>query len=550
MKQQLLITTGLVLSGGVVTAAAAAEAKTERPNIVVILLDDMGFSDLGCYGGEVQTPNINSLASQGVRCSQFYTASRSCPTRASLMTGLFPHSTGIGWMSESPTAKDGNDIYNWGITEYMGSLNNSCVTLGEVLKGAGYHTYMVGKWHLGIHGESKWPLQRGFDRFYGTLAGAMSYMRPEAPKGLMLDNEHLLPPDGPYYTTDAFTDHAIKFIDEERDKDPFFLYLAYNAPHWPLQAKDADIELFYDLYRTKGWGAVREQRLENLQKMGVVAPDCPLAEWENRDWSELTAQEQDESAYRMAVYAAQIYAVDYNVGRLMEYLEATGEADNTLILLLSDNGACAEPMNKELGGGNQELINDPSVSGHPSYGRAWAQCSNTPFRKYKQRAYEGGLATPLIVVWGDKFKSKKRDKNWCHTPAYLPDIMPTFIEVSGAVYPEEYNGERIHPLVGESILPALRGETKSLHEYMFWEHQGNRAIRWGDWKGVWDEVSKEWELYDIAQDRSERDNLAAKNPQIISQLSSKWSEWAKRDNVVENFAQAKKSAQAKLKQNK
>ena len=226
-------------------------AQQSRPNIIMILADDMGYSDIGCYGGEILTPNIDSLAREGVRMTQFYNTSRSCPTRASLMTGLYQHQAGIGWMSEDPF-KGVKDPKDWGITEYRGALNRNCVTIAEVLKASGYHTYMTGKWHLGMHGMEKWPLQRGFDRFYGILAGACSYMRPDGGRGLTLDNTKLPAPEAPYYTTDAFTDYAISFIDGQKDEKPFFLYLAYNAPHWPLQAKDEDIAKFYNMYREKG----------------------------------------------------------------------------------------------------------------------------------------------------------------------------------------------------------------------------------------------------------------------------------------------------------
>ena len=246
------------------------------------MADDMGYSDIGCYGGEIQTPNIDALASEGVRMTQFYNTSRSCPTRASLMTGLYQHQAGIGWMSEDPFSNGERDPKDWEVAEYRGALNRNCVTIAEVLKTAGYHTYMAGKWHLGMHGKEKWPLQRGFDRFYGILAGACSYLRPEGPRGLTLDNTRLPAPEAPYYTTDAFTDYAIEFIDGQQDDKPFFLYLAYNAPHWPLQAKDEDIEKFYDIYRKKGWDVVRQERHDRMAELGIIEPGSGFAEWENR----------------------------------------------------------------------------------------------------------------------------------------------------------------------------------------------------------------------------------------------------------------------------
>ena len=505
----------------------------EKPNVVIFLVDDMGYSDIGCYGGEIMTPNLDKLASTGVRFTQFYNTSRSCPARASLMTGLYQHQAGIGQMSEDPGTfkkETQRDINDWGSEGYQGYLNRNCVTIAEVLKENGYHTYMAGKWHLGMHGQEKWPLQRGFERFYGILAGAASYLRPEGGRGLTLDNEHLPAPESPYYTTDAFTDHALQFVGEQKDDKPFFLYLAFNAPHWPLQAKEEDIQKFTKLYRSKGWDKIRQERYNRMQKMGIIDKNVGFAEWENRSWDELTEKEKDESAYRMAVYAAQIHCVDYNVGKVIDYLKKTKQLDNTLILFLADNGACAEPY-LELGGGKQEDINNPACNNMPSYGRAWAQTSNTPFRKYKCRSYEGGISTPLIFSWNKKLGN--RHGNLCTTPGYLPDIMPTVLEATGAAYPETYHGgNKIHPLVGTSLFPAITEKVPSLHEYMYWEHQGNRAIRYGNWKAIRDEAGTEWELYDIVKDRTEKNNLASQHPDVLKKLRNEWEYWAIKHNVL------------------
>ena len=505
----------------------------EKPNVVIFLVDDMGYSDIGCYRGEIMTPNLDKLASTGVRFTQFYNTSRSCPARASLMTGLYQHQAGIGQMSEDPGTfkkETQRDINDWGSEGYQGYLNRNCVTIAEVLKENGYHTYMAGKWHLGMHGQEKWPLQRGFERFYGILAGAASYLRPEGGRGLTLDNEHLPAPEAPYYTTDAFTDHALQFVGEQKDDKPFFLYLAFNAPHWPLQAKEEDIQKFTKLYRSKGWDKIRQERYNRMQKMGIIDKNVGFAEWENRSWDELTEKEKDESAYRMAVYAAQIHCVDYNVGKVIDYLKKTKQLDNTLILFLADNGACAEPY-LELGGGKQEDINNPACNNMPSYGRAWAQTSNTPFRKYKCRSYEGGISTPLIFSWNKKLGN--RHGNLCTTPGYLPDIMPTVLEATGAAYPETYHGgNKIHPLVGTSLFPAITEKVPSLHEYMYWEHQGNRAIRYGNWKAIRDEAGTEWELYDIVKDRTEKNNLASQHPDVLKKLRNEWEYWAIKHNVL------------------
>ena len=318
----------------------------KRPNILLIMADDMGYSDIGCYGGEIPTPNIDALAARGLRFTQFYNCGRSCPTRASLLTGLYSHQAGIGAMSEDPEVKEnGEDPEHQGEHGYMGYLNRNCVTMAEVLRDAGYHTYMTGKWHVGLHGKEKWPLQRGFEHFYGILSGATSYLQPRGARGLTLDNMKLPAPRPPYYTTDAFTDHAINFLEGRQDDKPFFLYLAYNAPHWPLQAKDADIEKMAGRY-TDGWQEIRQQRRQRMLEMGLIKDEWGLAEWESRTWNELSETEQDNSALRMSVYAAQVHCLDYNIGRVIDYLRNKGELDNTLVIFLSDNGACAEPYSE------------------------------------------------------------------------------------------------------------------------------------------------------------------------------------------------------------
>ena len=330
--------------------------------------------------------------------------------------------------------------------------------------------------------------------------------------------------------------HVLK--NEQKDNTPFFLYLAYNAPHWPLQAKEADIEKYYELYRTKGWDQIRKERHKRMADLGIIDSEIGFAEWENRQWEELSEAEKDHTAYRMAVYAAQVHCMDYNIGKLIESLKKSGKLDNTLIFFMSDNGACAEPHN-ELGGGKQKDINNPAVSGHPSYGKAWAQTSNTPFRKYKQRAYEGGISTPLIITWKNRLKGF--ENTWCHVPGYLPDIMPTILNVTGATYPSTFhNGNKIHPLVGTDLMPAIKGKVSSIHEYMYWEHQGNRAVRWKNWKAVWDQEGKVWELYDIGKDRVEACDLSAVHPDILKQLSDKWAVWAAETKVLIPFPNNKK----------
>lgn len=501
---------------------ATVKSAISQPNIVLIMADDMGYSDLSCYGSEIPTPNLDELAKSGIRFRQFYNTARCCPTRASLLTGLAPHQTGIGHMTEEPTNPDGE---NWGTPGYQGYLNKNCVTVAEALGAAGYHTYMTGKWHLGMHGEEKWPLQRGFEKFYGILAGAASYFKPQGGRGLTYNNTKLPPPEGKYYTTDAFTDFAIAFVTTQKDEKPFFLYLAYNAPHWPLQAKPEDINKFDGMYK-RGWDVIRNERYQRQLSTGVVKPTTALSDRDTsvRPWNALNELDKKNAAYRMAVYAAQISSMDENIGKLMETLKQQGKFENTLIVFLSDNGACPEPY-KELGGGTIEDINDPSKSGSISYGMGWANVSNTPFRKWKSEVEEGGVAAPFIMHW-PKGLSKAQENTFVDTPSYLIDVMPTFLQVARAHYPTTFSGNTIHPLEGRSLLPVLKDQPISGHAYMFWEHQGNQAVRKGDWKALKDSRQKNWELYNLKTDRAEEHNVSDQYPDVLKEMVTRWEDWA------------------------
>lgn len=498
--------------------------KTEsRPNIVLIMVDDMGYSDIGCYGSEIPTPNIDALAGEGIRFTQFYNTARCCPTRASLMTGLHPHETGVGQMTNSPK---GDQYKSWGTEGYIGYLNRNCVTIAEVLGEAGYHTYMTGKWHLGYHDESRWPLQRGFEKYYGCIPGACSYFWPHGDRGITYMNEHLPPPDSSsYYTTDAFTDYAVRFIEEQQDDGPFFLYLAYNAPHWPLHAKQEDIEKFVGKYM-QGWDEVRKNRLKKQIDLGLFDKTAALSDrdYRVRPWEEVADSQKILSDYRMAVYAAQVFAVDYNIGKLVNKLKADGKYENTLILFLSDNGGCAE-MYDEFGSKPQSWINKAVFGGAVSYGIGWANASNTPFFEYKVHVNEGGISTPLIAHWPETIKERAGKFN--RQPAYLIDIAPTLYEISGATYPETYHdGNKIHHLEGNSLLPCFKKEEGEVHEYMYWEHQNNSAIRKGKWKALKRVDEKEWKLYNIEEDRIESKDVATEHPELIKELNDKWYEWA------------------------
>ena len=527
----LLFLTGLVLSS---CAPGAADSDT-RPNIVLIMVDDMGYSDLGCYGGEITTPNIDGLAEKGLRFSQFYNTARCCPTRASLLTGLYQHQAGMGQMTGSfPDAMEA----------YQGYLNRHCLTLAEVMGPAGYHCYMTGKWHVGRKEEHMWPLQRGFERYFGIIGGASNYF---APKGLMLDNEELPVPDDPdFYNTTRFTDYALQFLEEQEDDDPFLLYLAYNAPHWPLNALEEDIELFRGNY-LKGWDRIREERWARQLEMGLVKEAWGLSPRTDdvRAWEVLGEQDRRDLDYRMATYAAMIYRVDVNVGRIVEYLEEKGQLDNTLILFLSDNGGCPEPWgslayrgHSDLGGGRIELINDRTLGGGggrdgsngSSYGEGWANASNTPFRRYKTQSHEGGISTPLIVHWPDGLKTEDGAIN--HSPGHIIDIMATLIDLSGAEYPEQKDGKYIHPFEGKSLLPVFETGTRLPHEWLFWEHSQEGAVRNGDWKAILEERSGQWYLYHLGADRNELHDLTEEEPGIMEVMKGKWWEWATMNQVM------------------
>lgn len=515
-----------------ITSVVAA-TSSGKPNVIVILVDDMGYSDIGCYGSEIPTPNIDKLAENGLRFTRFYNTSRSCPTRASLLTGLYQHQTGVGLM----TTEAGSN-FDFGVEGYRGYLNKKCVTIAEVLKESGYHTYMTGKWHLGSDTLYKRPLQRGFDEFFGSYQGAFSYFDPKGTRCLIDGADTVRAPEG-FYTTDAFTDKAIQFINSGKDDHPFFLYLAYNAPHWPLHAKDEDIRKFVGKYMS-GWDKLRQERFERQLKMGLFDKDLRLSPRDERvrAWDAVSEEQKVLSDYRMAVYAAQIYAIDYNVGKLVEYLKKTNQFENTLIMFLSDNGACAEPYH-EFGGGKQSEINDPEKSGSVSYGICWANLSNTPFRLYKNNATEGGIATPFIAHWPAKIKSQKGKLT--DVTGHILNVMPTILEATGSKYPEKYKGNVIQPLEGVSLLPAFTGRKQQVKAYQFWEHSNNCAATKGNWKAISKVGSDKWALYNLETDRTELHDVSAQYPDIVADLTTRWHEWALRSKALPKGKKTKNS---------
>ncbi len=494
--------------------------KKDAPDIVLIMADDMGYSDIGCFGSEIQTPNIDKLAANGLRFTQFYNTARCCPTRASLLTGLYPHQTGMGWMTAADLGHKG----------YHGDLNNNCVTVAEALKQAGYSSYMAGKWHLTydkyIDGpKHNWPCRRGFDHFYGTLGGGGSYFKPEA---LTRDNKLIEAPDESYYYTDAVSDNAVKFItehDRRRENKPFFLYVAYTCPHWPLHAKPQDIAKYKGTYM-KDWDAVRADRHKRMIEMGIadqrweITPrDEKVKAWEYLD--ETTKRLWD---LRMAVYAAQIDCMDQGIGRIISSLEETGRLKNTLIIFLSDNGGCAEDISR----GKKDIDLLGSDKSFESYRINWANASNTPFRLYKHWVHEGGIATPLIVHWPAGFGAKGQLRQQV---GHVIDIMATCTDVAGARYPRRYKGNEIIPLEGISLLPAFDNMPIE-REAIYFEHEGNRAVRAGRWKLVAEGINGQWELYDMEIDRTELNNLAQEYPERVKELAAMWHAWAERADVL------------------
>jgi len=526
----------------------------DRPDIIIIMADDMGWSDIGCYGGEIRTPNLDALAKDGVRLTQFYNTGRCCPTRATLLTGLYAHQAGIGHMM-SDRGYDG----------YRGELSKTCPTIAEVLRPAGYGTYMSGKWHVSKHvhpdgPKDNWPPQRGFDRFYGTIHGAGSFYDPNS---LTRQNTQIVPDRQPFYYTDAITDEAVASIREHHEKrkdDPFFLYVAHTAPHWPMHAFPEDIARYKGMY-DQGWDAVRDARLKRQLAMGLVDKDWDLA---TRDrgvpaWED--EQDKEWMIRRMEVYAAMVDRLDQGVGRIVDALRETGRLDNTLIMFLADNGGCAEeygssgpvrpdpskpvtlkPMGKdEL---QRDMIPKVTRDGRPvrtgrgvmpgpedtyvAYGKPWANASNTPFRLYKHYNHEGGIAAPLIAHWP---KGISRKGVLDHQPAHLIDLMATCMDVGNAPWPKEQGGEKPLPPEGVSMMPAFAGETLPKRA-LFFEHEGNRAVRSGKWKLVARGAKGPWELYDMEADRTETEDLAPKNVTKVLELTGMWNRWAKRAQVL------------------
>lgn len=513
---------------------AQLPARGPQPNIILILADDMGFSDLGCYGSEILTPSLDKLAKGGLRFTQFYNCGRCCPTRAALLTGLYPHQTGVGHMM--------ND-YGRQHPGYRGNLNNQCGTIAEILHTAGYQTMICGKWHVTRYvapegPKHNWPLQRGFDKFYGTIHGAGSYFDPVT---LTRGNHFVRASGDDYYYTGAVSDRAAEYVEQAaRSTKPFFLYVAYTAPHWPLHAP-RDLIARYRAKYAVGWDSLREQRHRRMIALGIVEAKWPLTPRDPRvrSWEQNPYKQWQQR--RMEVYAAQIDAMDQGIGRIMEKVRQVGAERNTLVMFLADNGGCAEEVSpqwkglhipsKTRGGRPVQSGNNPNVMPGPedtyqSCGIAWANAGNTPFRLYKHWVHEGGIATPLIVSWPAVIT---RGGGLTRQIGHVIDVMPTCIEAAKIRYPVHHRGYTLKPLEGKSLLPVFGGKTLRRGP-IFWEHEGNRAVREGKWKLVSRHPGR-WELYDLEADRTELNDLAAKFPILVEDLSRSYAAWAKRSNV-------------------
>lgn len=510
--------------------SAFAAASGAKPNVVILFADDMGFSDIGCYGSEIETPNLDRLARGGLRFSHFYNAGRCCPSRASILTGLYQHQAGIGHMAGDK-----------GLVGYRDFLSFNAVTIPEVLKGAGYRTMMSGKWHVGWRDEGS-PTARGFDRFYGTRGYIDSYYTTVKRTEMYLDDKMVIPvtdkpvnhlrPDQEWYTTDVFTDYALHFMDEAVEmKKPFFLYLAYNAPHFPLHAKPEDLEKYRGRYKDKGWNRLRKQRYARLVRSGILRKEWALSPPDSPEWDSLSEADKDELDFKMALYAAIVDRLDQNIGRVVEKLKATGQFENTLILFLSDNGGTKETGMFGIKGHDAGVANYEDwarVGGWTSsYGQGWANLSNVPFRLYKRFNHEGGISTPLIAHWPAGIKARGKVT---HQVGHIVDVMATCVDIAGAEYPAERNGKAIQPMEGKSLAPIFGGNALGSRT-LFWEHEGHRAVRDGHWKLV-AEHQQPWELYDMSRDRSELRDISVVNLQLTRKLERKWNEWAKRANVL------------------
>ncbi|MBN2329281.1 MAG: arylsulfatase [Candidatus Omnitrophica bacterium] len=499
-------------------ALAARENPSKKPpNIVLILADDMGWSDLGCYGGEIATPHLDRLAEGGVRFTQFHNTAKCFPSRACLLTGLYAQQCG---MDRKP------------------AVLQNCVTLAEALRSAGYRTLMAGK----HHGTENMH-DRGFDRYFGLRDGCCNYFNP----GLQREGEGkpaqkrsdrywciddktyspYTPKEKDFYTTDYFTKYALRYLDEYQGEDkPFFLYLAYTAPHDPLMAWPEDIQKYSETYKV-GYEAIRQARYARQKQMRLIDDRFPCSEATHPDWDSLTEQERKEEARKMAVYAAMIDRMDQNIGNVLKKIRDMGEEENTLVLFASDNGCSAEVVRSGYNVPGEGEIG--SMTRWSSLGGDWANVSNTPYRLYKNYSHEGGICTPLIAYWPGGIQNAGRVSRRL---GHFIDVMPTLLDAAAADYPTELRGEAVVPFEGESFLPELRGKDEKRQSPIFWKWSKGRAVRNNEWKLVsW---NNGWELYDMQRDKTETRNVADKNPEVVKKMEVMYRDWLKKCGVQED----------------
>lgn len=544
-RREFLKTMGMGAAALAIPEPLSAVGKSNRkPNIIVILADDMGFSGAGCFGGEIRTPNLDQLAANGLRFTQFYNCARCCPTRASLLTGQYPHTVGL--------ARNGR------------SLTRNGLTIAEVLKEAGYNTAMAGKWHLSrttplrtTEAHQRWldhrsdpelpfapldtyPVHRGFDRHYGVIWGVIDHFDPFS----LVDGVTpvtTLPRD--YYFTDAITDKSVEYLNDSGNSEkPFFLYVAHCAPHWPLHARPEDIAKYKGMY-TGGWERLRKDRFRRQLKMGLFRRETtplPPVQDEGMKWDRLSETEKAYQATKMAVHAAMIDRIDQSTGRIVRALEKTGRLENTLIFFLSDNGASPEVPRvpgydrssrtrdgRAMKYQNIEVEELGSETSYTGVGLPWASAANTPYRYWKQESFEGGCHTPLIVHWPKGLEASPGSIT--DQAGHVMDIMPTCLELGGISYPDSFHGHALTPMEGKSLLPILQGNRREGHDRLFFEHVEGRAARIGHWKLVAHSTTKDkWELYNMAEDRTETKDLADKYPQRVRAMAAEWKEWARR----------------------
>jgi len=518
------------------TSSLLAGQQTQKPNIIIILADDMGYSDPGCFGGEINTPNIDALANNGMRFTQFYNCSRSCPSRASLMTGLYAQQVGITGMGLS--------------------LNNKCVTIPEALKPAGYNTGMTGKWHLSLtkalpnnEDQLKWmahqadygnfaplasyPCNRGFDEHYGIIWGVADYFDPFS---LVHNETPIKTVSNDFYMTDYVTEKTIDLIDTfSKRAEPYFLYVAYTAPHWPVQAKPEDIARYKGKY-DGGWDSLRTSRYDHMVEMGLIDPaKMPLSHNEsNKAWA--AEKHKSWESANMEVHAAMVDCLDQGIGKIVAKLKATGQYENTIIFFMTDNGASPERYpdagfdRPSMTRSGQAILQpgDYPIPGPETsastIGEGWAGALNTPFRYWKSESFHGGTATPMIVQWPAGLKT--RHGSLTGQVVHVMDLMPTCLELAGATYPTTYKGNEIIPLESHSIKPILDGKIRT-QDPIYWEHEGGRAVRVGNWRLV-SLKNANWQLFDMAEDLSETKNVASGHPDKVHELKELWNAWAKK----------------------